>query len=109
MTAKKRRLLEMFPELVSELQQLLLEENEAELATQVPDLDVVDRCRCDCYSCAMFYVLPKPEGSYGPQHRNVALSPEEGMVILDVVADRIAAIEILDRDEIRQKLLIEFP
>jgi hypothetical protein len=29
--------------------------------------------------------------------------------ILDVVEDKIAAIEVLYRDEIRQKLLTEFP
>jgi len=31
------------------------------------------------------------------------------MIILDVTADKIAAVEVLYRDEIRQKLLIEFP
>jgi hypothetical protein len=57
----------------------------------------------------MFYVLPKPDGAYGPGHRNVALTPKEGMLILDVVGDRIAAIEVLYRDKIRQRLLKEFP
>jgi len=31
------------------------------------------------------------------------------MFVLDVVADRIAAVEVLYRDEIRERLLIEFP
>ena len=99
----------MLPELSTELQQLLTEQNELELATQVPDLNVVDRCRCGDDFCAMFYVLPKPKGAYGPQHRNVALEPKKGMLILDVMAGKIAAVEVLYRDEIRQKLLTEFP
>jgi len=86
---KEKRLLEMFPELSVELQQLLIEQNESELASQVPELSVIERCRCGDDFCAMFYVLPKPKGAYGPQHRNVALTPKEGMLILDVVADKI--------------------
>jgi hypothetical protein len=109
MSTKKRRLVEMLPGLSAELQRLLTERNEVELAAQVPDLNVVDRCRCGDDFCAMFYVLPMPEGVYGPQHRNVALTPKEGMLILDVVANKIAAVEVLYRDEIRQKLLTEFP
>jgi hypothetical protein len=65
MTTEKRRLVEMLPELSTELQQLLTEQNELELATQVPDLNVVDRCRCGDDFCAMFYVLPKPKAHTG--------------------------------------------
>jgi hypothetical protein len=76
---------------------------------QVPELSVIERCRCGDDFCGMFYVLPKPAGAYGPGHRNVALTPKEGMLILDVVSDKIAAVEVLYRNEIRQKLQIEFP
>jgi hypothetical protein len=99
----------MFPSLAAELQQLLAERGEPELAAQVPELAVIERCRCGDDFCGMFYVLPKPNGAYGPGHRNVALTPKEGMLILDVVADEIAAIEVLYRDEIRKRLLTEFP
>lgn len=99
----------MFPSLATELQRLLAERGEPELAVQVPELVVIERCRCADDFCGMFYVLPKPDGAYGPGHRNVELTPKEGMLILDVVADRIAAIEVLYRDEIRKRLLSEFP
>jgi hypothetical protein len=110
MTAITPRLLvEMFPVLATELQQLLVEQGESELAAQVPGLTVVERCRCGDDFCGTFYVLPKPVGAYGPNHRNVDLSPKDGMLILDVLANRIAAVEVLYRDEIRQRLLVEFP
>ena len=57
----------------------------------------------------MFYVLPKPRGAYGPSHRNVSLEPDRGVLILDIVDEKIAAVEVLYRDEIRQGLLTEFP
>jgi hypothetical protein len=108
-TKERKLLVDMFPELSSELRQLLLDQGESELAVQVPELTVIERCRCGDDFCAMFYVLSKPRGAYGPEHRNVALTPISGMLILDVVADKIAAVEVLYRDEIRQRLLIEFP
>jgi hypothetical protein len=108
-TSEPKRLAMIFPELASELQQLLEERGESKLAEQVPGLVLVERCRCADDFCGTFYVLPKPVGTYGPNHRNVALEPRVGMLILDVLADRIAAVEVLYRDEIRQKLLAEFP
>jgi hypothetical protein len=107
--AERKLVVDMFPALATELQELLAARSENQLAVQVPTLAIVERCRCDDDFCGMFYVLPKPDGAYGPGHRNVALTPKEGMLILDVVADQIAAIEVLYRDEIRQKLLKEFP
>jgi hypothetical protein len=57
----------------------------------------------------MFYTRPKPNGSYGSGHRNVALAPEDGMVILDVVEEKIACVEVLYRDGVRQKLQAALP
>jgi hypothetical protein len=37
------------------------------------------------------------------------LEPAEGMLILDVVADKIVHVAILHRDDIRQKLLAALP
>jgi hypothetical protein len=99
----------MFPALSAELQQLISGQAEAGLAAQVPRLAVIDRCRCGDDFCATFYVQPKPKGTYGPGHRNVSLEPKEGMLILDVVDDKIAKVEVLYRDEIRDRLLVEFP
>src|SRR5260370_22556076 len=97
------------PLLADELQGLLIQDGEPELAAQVPGLNIVERCRCGDDFCATFYVLPKPEGSYGPDHRNVSLEPKEGMLILDVVAGRIACVEVLYRDDIRRKLYALLP
>jgi hypothetical protein len=106
---EKKPLIELFPSLSTELQQLLVTPGESELAAQIPGLAVIDRCRCGDDFCATFYVLSKPKGAYPPGHRSVALELKEGTFVLDVVADRIAAVEVLYRDEIRERLLIEFP
>ena len=90
--------------LAAELTTLLSNSNEEELAETISALSVVDRCRCGDSFCAMIYTAPRPEGAYGPNHRNVALDPEKGMLILDVLDERIVGIEILYRDEIRDRL-----
>jgi hypothetical protein len=102
-------LAEIFPSLSEELQSLLTTEGEHELAAQVPRLQIVDRCRCGDDFCAMFYVKPKPQGAYGAGHRNVPLTPKKGMLILDVMDGVIMAVEVLYRDEIRQRLIAELP
>jgi hypothetical protein len=110
MMAKTPKLLiELIPELAAELEQLLLEQGESALARQVSTLPVTERCRCGDDFCGTFYVLPKPKGAYGPGHRNVSLEPKQGMLILDVVEERIAKVEVLYRDAVRQRLIVEFP
>jgi len=61
-------LVEALPELAEELRELLMEASRAELASQIPTLKIVDRCRCGDYFCASFYKQPKPIGRYGPGH-----------------------------------------
>jgi hypothetical protein len=100
---------ELLPAFAQELWDLLMKEGEPELADQVLDSRIVDRCRCGDDFCATFYVQPKPEGPYGPKHRNISLEPSQGMLVLDIVADRIAAIEVLYRDEVRKVLQAALP
>jgi hypothetical protein len=95
-------LIDVLPGLTQELQQLLTGQDEPALAAQVPGLRIVDRCRCEDDFCATFYVRSKPKGAYGPDHRNVALTPNEGMLILDVVGEKIAAVEVLYREDVRK-------
>ena len=95
---------DVLPELTQELKELLVKQDELELAAQVSVLRIVDRCRCGDDFCCTFYVQSKPRGGYGPDHRNVELDPKDGMLILDVVGDKIACVEVLFRDDIRQKL-----
>ncbi len=87
---------DVFPDVATELHALLLAEGETLLADQVESLQIVDRCRCTDDFCAMFYAVPRPaQVPWGPGHRNVALVPQRGDLILDVVGDRIVAVEIL--------------
>ncbi len=92
------------PELAEELESLLLKQGEPELATQIPQLRIVDRCRCGDDFCAQFYTVPRPTGSWGAGHRNISLDCKTGMLVLDVVDDKVTSVEVLDRDEIRRKL-----
>jgi|GEM_PF-885558 len=98
-------LADVLPAFAVELQQLLTEKGESELAVQLPSLAIHDRCRCKDNFCTTFYTRPKPKGSFGPGHRNVHLIPNGGtLLILDVVDGEIACVEILDREDVRQKL-----
>ncbi len=102
-------LTETLPSFAAELEELLKKGGHAELAARVSALKIVDRCRCGDDFCASFYTECKPQGSYGASHRCVELEPETGMLILDVVADKIVHVEVLYRPDIREKLLVSYP
>jgi hypothetical protein len=102
-------LIDVLPELARELERLLKNQSELDLAAQVPALLIVDRCRCGDAFCASFYTQPKPGGAYGPDHNCLDLDAAEGMLILDVVAGRIAHVEVLNRDDVRRKLVAALP
>jgi hypothetical protein len=97
------------PHLALELEDLLNKKGEPELAASVSQLIIVDRCRCGDDFCSSFYTQPKPEGRHGPDHRCIPLDASKGMLILDVVAAAIAHVEVLDRDDVREILITEFP
>jgi hypothetical protein len=97
-------LIDAMPELAQELESLLAKDGESDLAVQVRQLHIVDRCRCGDDFCATFYTVPRPNGAWGAGHRNISLDCETGMLILDVVNDKITCVEVLDRDEIRHRL-----
>ena len=100
---------EYFPDLAIELECLLRQEEEYQLAEQIDELQIVDRCRCKEYFCGMFYTAPKPDGAWGPKHRNVTLDPESGEITLDVVDEKITAVEILFRSDFRERLFQLLP
>jgi hypothetical protein len=93
---------EVLPGLASELEVLLRSDDESEL-------NVVDRCHCASESCATIYNVPKPEGAWGPTHRNIVLDVPEGMTVVDVLNEQVVCIEILDRDKITAQVLNLFP
>ena len=98
-----------FPEFAEELARLLRHIGEGELAETVPRLPIVERCRCGDDFCATLDTAPPPADSWGRSHRNVALDPERGILVLDVLDQQIVCIEALFRDEIREHLLKLFP
>jgi hypothetical protein len=107
--ATRPLLTDTLPAFSVELRQLLEEQGEPALAAQVSGLAILDRCRCGDAFCATIYTQPRPKDGYGPGHRNVRLMPEDGMLILDVVAGEIACVEVLDREDVRQKLQAVLP
>jgi hypothetical protein len=106
---ESRLIADIFPSLSQELQGLLVEQDESNLAAQVPQLRVVEGCRCGDDLCSTLLCSTEAEDGYGPGHRSVALTPKTGMLILDVVDEKIACVEVLYRDEIRAQLLVAFP
>lgn len=98
---------EFFPELAAEIEELLRAQHREALANQVPGLRIVERCHCGDDFCATVYTVPKPKGAWrihDANYENFKLDSERGTLILTVLHNKIAQIEILDRDEIRKKL-----
>lgn len=102
-------LIEILPVLADELEQLLEKAEEPELAAQVSRLTIVERCRCGDDCCASFYTQLFPEGSNGPGNRCVELEAREGMLILDILDGTIVHVDVLNRNDFRQKLLTALP
>ena len=92
----------VLPDFSRELQALL--HRAPELAASVDQLRIVDRCRCGDDFCATFYTEPPPEGAFGPRHRTISFEVTDA-VILDVVEGRIVCVEVLDRPNVRSRLL----
>jgi len=97
------------PDLADELTALLRSHHERDLAEQVPLLRLVDRCRCGDDFCATLYTASKPKGAYGPNHESLSLDPSSGQLILDLVDRKIVCVEILFRDDLRNRVLRLFP
>ena len=92
---------EIYPDLCTELVGLLNAEGISDLGVCAHNLRIVAPCRCGDDFCQSFYTAPPPNGAYGTGHRNVTLDPEQGLIILDVVDDRIMFVEVLDHPPLR--------
>jgi hypothetical protein len=95
---------ELFPAFTRELQSLAVQEGRPDLAEQIPNLPVVARCKCGDDNCAHFYTAPLPPGPYLSGHTCLPLPSLAGLVVLDLVNDRIVAIEVLDRPDVKPAL-----
>jgi hypothetical protein len=82
---------ELAPNFVANLEKLLIETGETELAVQVGDLCIVER-HVERRTCD-YYMVPRPEGPWGPGHRTLGLSP--GALHVDVIGNKIVCIEVL--------------
>ncbi|MFO0587076.1 MAG: hypothetical protein U0441_06050 [Polyangiaceae bacterium] len=94
----------VFPAFSRELTELLAASERPDLAPRIADLPVVDRCRCGDPDCAHFYTAPRPKGAYGEGHFNLRLGAATGFIVLDVVEDRIVAVEVLHRPDVKRAL-----
>ncbi|MCU7820665.1 hypothetical protein [Kitasatospora sp. DSM 101779] len=95
---------DVLPDLAGELTALLLEEGELRLAAAVQALRLVDECDCGEGSCQSIRTAEQPPGrASGPGHRTVPLLADAGLLVLDVVDDRIVYVEVLDRPPMRRR------
>lgn len=91
-----------WPAFAAELTAALNAYGEDRLTDQVERLRIVEVCGCTDDFCQSFYTKPKPAGAYGDGHRNVCLdAPWPGFLVLDVVDDDIAYVEVLYRSPLR--------
>ena len=90
-----------WPVLGTQLRHALRGADEGDLADQVAGLQVIARCDCGEGFCQSFYTEPPPEGAYPYPDRARNLYFEDcgwdGMLILDVVDERIHFVEVIDR------------
>jgi hypothetical protein len=105
-TNKYARLGTVLPELTAEIVRLLHAEGELTLALKFEFQPFLRWCSCGDEFCQSFYTQPPPDGAYGPGHRTVCLSPDTGMINIDVVGDDIRYVEILYRPEVRGQLRV---
>ena len=104
MRGQPKMLADISPAFAAELTTLLLSSEEPDLAGQVAHLKVLSRCHCGDSFCSTFYTAVPPDGSYGPKHRNVVLDPAVGMIVLDVVDQKIMCVEVLYNGKFREEL-----
>jgi hypothetical protein len=95
---------ELLPAFVAELEKTLIRMARPELAEQLGQLRVVDRCRCSQRNCSHFYTAPRPLESYGPNHTNLMIPAQRGLIVFDIVDGVVVAIEVLDRPDVKAPL-----
>ncbi|MCW8876824.1 MAG: hypothetical protein OQJ89_15180 [Kangiellaceae bacterium] len=97
----------LMPFLAQELTQELVKIGEPKLADSVSQLEILGRCDCDNQSCAAFYTAEKHVWS-GNEIRHV-IPHVKGVFSVDVFKDEIVFIEIMGRQDVRERLLAVCP
>ena len=100
---------DVLPDLAEEIKSLLSCEGEEKLVRQVSELRIIERCRCGDDFCATVYTASPPRGAWGPGHYTLPLTPKRGFLNVDVLDGEIVKLEVLFRDDIRERLLSLLP
>ena len=93
------RLSAALPEFAAETRRSLIECGEAELAKQVDDLWIYDRCRCGGEECATIYTSADEEPTSEGRGIGGHLAGAKGYVLIDIRNERIICIEMLEYPE----------
>ncbi len=96
---------EICPEFATELQGLLVRAEQEPVSKTVDTMQVVDRCRCGEAFCGTFYTRPKTDWHID---RTIPLEWENGYVIVDIEDEQILQVEILYRDDVRDRIHAAF-
>ncbi len=96
------KLIDEMSKLAKELEASLIAIEENELAKTVVSLTITGRCECGDDNCGTFYTLEK-EKWLGKKLRQVVPSVDK-LYAIDVFENQLACIEILDRNEVTEKL-----
>jgi hypothetical protein len=99
------RLRDVDPVLARELRVGLAMAGENNLACAIEELTIVEPCGCDDEACASFYPVERFQAAWywGRDGRTVAL--RQGLAV-DAAADRIIAVEVVDRPILRRNLRV---
>ncbi len=105
---------EIAPEFADEILTALRDAGKPSIAKQVPDLQVVGRCKCTEETCATFFIGYCPSKRFFRSHEAepdppLHLKTPSGRFTVDLVNKKISCIELMDRPEIRQALLNNLP
>ena len=98
-----------FPELTREIVEFLERTGRTDLANTVPELHIVDRCRCGDSFCSTLYTQHHNGRRPGAECETLEIAPESGMIMLHIADNHITEIEVLFRGEMRQRLLSMLP
>jgi hypothetical protein len=99
----------VLPQFARELEELLINAEYPELAAQVASLKIVRRCDCEDDFCATFYTQYVPVTNSREYPPCIDLEPRDGQIVLDISFGSIIGVEVLFRDDIRQRVRSIFP
>ena len=98
---------DILPDFSKELVLLLNHKNESILAKQIDKLEIKSICNCKEDFCSTFFTSDLKDDLKNFA-QTVDLSPENGIVNVDVIDNKIVSIEVLYREEIKNKLISVF-